>query len=99
MYTLEIRNQSINAYKNGKTANEICEAFGISHTCLYNWIKRYNVRNDNGSSPKYTYAEVIYLQKQVKRLEKTKEILQSAFGSLNLTLTKKLEIADNLKGK
>lgn len=99
MYTLEIRNQSINAYKNGKTANEICEAFGISRTCLYNWIKRYNVRNDNGSFPKYTYAEVIDLQKQVKRLEKTKEILQSAFDSLNLTLTKKLEIADNLKGK
>ncbi len=99
MRTLETRNKSITAYKNGKTAKEICETFGISRTCLYNWIKQYKVRNDNGSSPKYTYTEVIDLQKKVKRLEKTKEILQSALDSLNLTLTQKLEIADNLKGK
>ena len=99
MHTIETRNNSLIAYKNGKTAKEICTLFGISRTCLYNWIKRYKIINDNGASPKYTYAEVIDLQKKVKRLEKTKEILQSALDCLNLTLTQKLEIADDLKGK
>lgn len=99
MYTLEIRDKAISTYKNGKTAKEICETFGISRTCLYNWIKWYKVRNDNGSSQEFKYSEVIDLQKKVKRLEKTKEILQSALDSLNLTLTQKLEIADTLKGK
>ncbi|MDE6276178.1 MAG: IS3 family transposase [Clostridia bacterium] len=99
MYTLETRNNSLSAYKNGKTAKEICKLFGISRTCLYNWIKRNKIIKDNGSSQKYTYVEVIALHRKIERLEKTKEILQSAFDSLNLTLTKKLEIADNLKEK
>ncbi len=99
MYTLETRNNSLTAYKNGKPAKEICTLFGISRTCLYHWIKLYEIKKDKNTCQEFKYSEVIDLQKKVKKLEKTKKILQSALDSLNLTLTQKLEIADNLNGK
>lgn len=99
MHPLETREQAITAYANGKSPIEICKTFGISRSCLYNWIKLFSVRQDTDSNIKYTYSQIISLQKQLAKLSKEHNILQQAYNYLNPNLTQRLEIAVSLNGQ
>ncbi|MBD5132666.1 MAG: transposase [Clostridiales bacterium] len=99
MYSLETRSQAINAYTNGVTTKEICKTFGISHSSLYNWIKLFSVRRDTDRNTKYSYSQIISLQKQLAKLAREHTILHQAYNYLNPNLTQRLEIADSLNGQ
>lgn len=99
MYTLEIRNQALLAYKDGKSPTKICKTFGISRSCLYNWIKLFSVRRDTDKNAEYTYSQIVSLQKQLAKLTQEHNILQQAYNYLNPNLTQRLEIADSLNGQ
>ena len=99
MYCLETRNQVLKAYNNGKSFIDICKTFGISRSCLYNWIKPFSGRRDTDSNTKYTYSQIVSLQKQLAKLTQEHNILQKAYNHLNPNLTQRLEIADSLNGQ
>lgn len=99
MYSLEIRNQTLLAYKDGKSSIEICKIFGISRSCLYNWIRIYTTRTDKTTTTKYSYSQIVSLQKQLAKLTKEHNVLQQAYNYLNPSLTQRLEIADSLNGQ
>lgn len=99
MYSIETRNQVIIAYHDKKSPAEICKTFGISRSCLYNWIKLYSIRQCKNSDVKYSYSHIISLQKRLAKLTQEHNILQKAYDYLNPTLAQRLEIADDLNGQ
>ncbi len=99
MYTIETRKKAISAYTDGKSPKEICKSFGISRSCLYNWINLYTVRKDTVTDIEYSYSQVKSLQKQMAKLTRKYEILQQAYNCLNPNLTQRLEVVDKLKGQ
>ncbi len=99
MYTIETRTQALYAYTDGKSPKEICKSFGISRSCLFNWIKLYAVRKDTVTDIEYSYSQMKLLQKQIVNLTRKNEILQQAYDCLNPSLKQRLEIADKLNGQ
>lgn len=76
MYTLETRTQAISAYAEGKSVKTICDSFGISRSCLYNWVKLYTVRKDKNMDAEYSYSQILSLQKQITKLTREYKVLQ-----------------------
>ena len=40
-YTEEFKKTIVNLYQSGKTYSQISQEYGISHSTLANWIKKY----------------------------------------------------------
>ena len=41
-YTEEFKKTIVNLYQSGKTYSQISQEYGISHSALANWIKKYS---------------------------------------------------------
>ncbi|WP_124098828.1 transposase [Ruminococcus sp. Marseille-P6503] len=41
-YTEEFKQTIVNLYQSGKTYSQISQEYGISHSALANWIKKYS---------------------------------------------------------
>lgn len=99
MYTIETRNHAINAYNNKQSVREICAAFHISRSCLYNWIKLYTPHKDKATDTSYSYAQLVALQRKVNKLTRELAILQNVYECIRPSLAQRLTIAEELKGK
>ena len=61
-YTEEFKKTIVNLYQAGKTYSQISREYGISHSALANWIKKYSeVKMDDNT---------ILTSKQIKELQK-----------------------------
>ena len=99
MYTKEIQELALTAYKSGRSVRGICEDYKISRSCLYKWVRTNEVRRDKKTENEFTYKQLEVLKRQVYKLIRENEILKFAYGHLSPGLKQKLEIADLLNGK
>ena len=67
-YTEEFKKTIVNLYKAGKTYSQISQEYGISHSALANWIKKYSeVKMDDNTI--LTSRQIKELQKRNAQLE------------------------------
>ena len=94
-YTEEEKVKIVVLYQNGSTARELCEKYGMGRSSLYEWIKQ------NSELPvKIKSAREIYLlDKEVKRLRITNEILTNCNCSISSPLQDRLSAIERLKEK
>ena len=67
-YTEEFKKTIVNLYQSGKTYSQISQEYGISHSALANWIKKYSeVKMDDNTI--LTSRQIKELQKRNAQLE------------------------------
>ena len=75
-YTEEFKKTIVNLYQSGKTYSQISQEYGISHSALANWIKKYSeVKMDDNTI--LTSRQIKELQKRNAQLEEENLILKS----------------------
>ena len=87
-YTEEFKRDAVALYENssGASLTTIATDLGINRATLHNWVKRYGtavrttiITPDSSSSASVTDTERIrQLERQVKRLQEERDILQKA---------------------
>ena len=84
-YPKEFRDDVVAVARKGEAAlNQIAKDFGISESCLANWLKRADV--EDGHRPGLTDAERVELReakKRVRLLEQENEVLRRAAAYLS----------------
>lgn len=78
-YSEEFKQTIVNLYQSGKTYAQINSEYGISHSALANWIKKYSqVKIDD--STVLTAKQIKELQKRNAQLEEENLILKKAIA-------------------
>lgn len=78
-YSEEFKQTIVNLYQSGKTYSQINSEYGISHSALANWIKKYSqVKIDD--STVLTAKQIKELQKRNAQLEEENLILKKAIA-------------------
>lgn len=78
-YSEEFKQTIVNLYQSGKTYSQINSEYGISHSALANWIKKYSqVQIDD--STVLTAKQIKELQKRNAQLEEENLILKKAIA-------------------
>ena len=86
-YTEEFKKTIVNLYQSGKTYSQISQEYGISHSALANWIKKYSeVKMDDNTI--LTSRQIKELQKRNAQLEEENLILKKPLRYSRLTQTK-----------
>lgn len=78
-YTEEFKQTIVNLFNSGKTYSQIQKEYGISHSALANWIKRYSeVKIDDNTV--LSAQQIKLLQKRNAELEEENIILKKAIA-------------------
>ena len=78
-YTEEFKETIVNLYHSGKTYSQINKEYGVSHSALSNWIKKYSeVKIDDNTI--LTARQIKELQKRNAQLEEENLILKKAIA-------------------
>lgn len=78
-YTEEFKQTIVNLYQSGKTYSQIHKEYGVSHSALANWIKKYSeVKIDDNTI--LTAKQIQELQKRNAQLEEENLILKKAIA-------------------
>lgn len=78
-YTEEFKETIVNLYHSGKTYAQISKEYGVSHSALSNWIKKYSeVKIDDNTI--LTARQIKELQKRNAQLEEENLILKKAIA-------------------
>lgn len=78
-YTEEFKKTIVNLYQAGKTYSQINQEYGVSHSALANWIKKYSeVKMDDNTI--LTSRQIKELQKRNAQLEEENLILKKAIA-------------------
>ena len=78
-YTEEFKKTIVNLYQSGKTYSQISQEYGISHSALANWIKKYSeVKMDDNTI--LTSRQIKELQKRNAQLEEENLILKKQYS-------------------
>ena len=78
-YTEEFKQTIVNLYQSGKTYSQIYKEYGVSHSALANWVKKYSeVKIDDNTI--LTARQVQELQKRNAQLEEENLILKKAIA-------------------
>ena len=78
-YTEEFKETIVNLYHSGKTYSQISKEYGVSHSALSNWIKKYSeVKIDDNTI--LTARQIKELQKRNAQLEEENLILKKAIA-------------------
>ena len=78
-YTEEFKKTIVNLYQSWKTYSQISQEYGISHSALANWIKKYSeVKMDDNTI--LTSKQIKELQKRNAQLEEKNLILKKAIA-------------------
>lgn len=78
-YSEEFKQTIVNLYQSGKTYAQINSEYGISHSALANWIKKYS-RVQIDDSTVLTAKQIKELQKRNAQLEEENLILKKAIA-------------------
>lgn len=78
-YSEEFKQTIVNLYQSGKTYAQINSEYGISHSALANWIKKYS-RVQIDDSTVLTAKQIKELQKRNAQLEDENLILKKAIA-------------------
>ena len=74
-YTEEFKQTIVNLYQSGKTYSQIYKEYGVSHSALSNWVKKYSeVKIDDNTI--LTAKQIQELQKRNAQLEEENLILK-----------------------
>ena len=83
-YTEEFKKTIVNLYQAGKTYSQISQEYGISHSALANWIKKYSeVKMDDNTI--LTSKQIKELQKRNAQLEEENLILKKAIALIPIS--------------
>ncbi len=84
-YPKEFRDDVVAVARKGEaTIRQIAKDFGISESCLSNWLKQFDV--EDGVRPGLTSAEAVEareLKKRIRLLEQENEVLRRAAAYLS----------------
>lgn len=78
-YTEEFKRSLVSLYRNGKSQSQLCAEFGVSHSALAKWVKRFSEDIEDNNSP-MTAKQLHDLQKRIARLEEENLILKKALA-------------------
>lgn len=78
-YTEEFKQTIVNLYQSGKTYSQIHQEYGVSHSALANWIKKYSeIKIDDNTI--LSAKQIKELQKRNAQLEEENLILKKAIA-------------------
>lgn len=76
-YDEDFKKTIVNLYEAGKRKSELSREYGISHTNIYNWIKKYGqITTSTGEIT--NNDEILKLKKKLHEVELENEILKKA---------------------
>lgn len=68
-YTIKFKEKIISEYKNGISYNEVREKYNVPKTCLYDWLKLYNIKVHKDEKI-FTYKQYEDLQKKFEKVSR-----------------------------
>ena len=97
-FTKEFKETIIKEYKNGTSYNEIREKYNVPKTCLYDWLKLYNIKVHKDEKI-FTYKQYEDLQKKFEKVSKKLEILKLSHCFADSPRKQKEEAIEKLMDK
>lgn len=74
-FTKEFKEIIINEYKNETSYKEIKEKYNVPKTCLYDWLKLYNIKVHKNEKT-FTYKQYEDLEKKFEKVSRELEIIK-----------------------
>lgn len=94
----EFKEKVINEYRNGLNYKEIKQKYGVSKTCLYDWLKLYPIKVHKNENT-FTYKQYEDLQKKFEKVFRELEIIKQSHCFANSPRKQKEEAIEKLMDK
>lgn len=88
-YSMEEKHSFVQRYLKGETVKDLIVKFGISKSTAYSWITKFDIQYPEGIKH-ITGREIFELQRKIKRLEETIEVLKTVDCNVHYPLRNKL---------
>ncbi len=76
-YDEEYKKTIVNLYETGKSISELSREYGVSKSCVSDWIKKYGTIITS-TGKKTNNDEILKLKKELKQVQLENEILKKA---------------------
>lgn len=98
-YTKEFKQKVVDEHKSGMPCKDICMKYSIPKSCLYDWLKLYDVKTDKKSSQTFTYEQYLSLQMELEKTKMELDIIKLSHCFTDSPRKQKQAAIENLMDK
>lgn len=98
-YTKEFKEIIVKEYQQGISCKNICAKYSIPKSCLYDWLKFFQVKTNPKNGESFTYQEYCKLKKHLTKISRELEIIKQSHCFPDSNIKEKEAAIENLLGK
>lgn len=77
-YTKEFKEIIVKEYQQGISCKNICAKYRIPKSCLYDWLKFFQVKTNPKNGESFTYQEYCKFKKHLAKISRELEIIKQS---------------------